>query len=284
MFERYSEKARRTIFWARSESIQLGTSEISPEHILLALFREGTLADTLTAEIQGSIRREIEETHAPQEKQRQSSPDVPLSHSAKRVLAYAAEEAERMNHTWIGTEHLLVGLLREPSLASRILAKNGEELDSLRKRFAEMSVPSDDAPLSPEEAKAARDQLRALIESLPDRVLAPAHGALLHLQHGQLRKPLAPPRVAELRAEWRERMRETGGSAVGFMGAGPMPVSIRLEGRAAVFETLRFYHGHEITIVERIELADDGRVLKYSQQILGPKNKDHSSAVDFDIS
>ena len=78
MFERYTDKARYTIFCIRHGSSQRGTSEISTEHLPLALFREGILADLLPAEIRASIRRETVEAHPLEEKQRSSRPVVPL--------------------------------------------------------------------------------------------------------------------------------------------------------------------------------------------------------------
>jgi ATP-dependent Clp protease ATP-binding subunit ClpC len=115
MFERYTEKARRTIFFGHHEASQLGSPYIETEHLLLGLLREDkALANRFLrshAAVE-SIRKQIE-GHTVAAEKVSTSVDLPLSHDCKRVLAYGAEEAERLNHKHIGTEHLLLGLLRE---------------------------------------------------------------------------------------------------------------------------------------------------------------------------
>jgi hypothetical protein len=88
-----------------------------------------------------SIRKEIETHTVPQEKV-STSVDLPLSHDCKRVLSYGAEEAERLNHQHIGTEHLLLALLREEKcFAAQLLAEQGLTLDSLRTQLQESQLP-----------------------------------------------------------------------------------------------------------------------------------------------
>jgi ATP-dependent Clp protease ATP-binding subunit ClpC len=144
MFERYTEKARRTIFFARYEASQYGSPEITTEHLLLGLIRE----DTRTFE---AIFKDFDQIRAIQEEVRarerltareklSTQVDLPVSNPSKRVLAYAAEEAERLNDRHIGTEHLLLGLLREPdSTAADILTKHGADLAKIRERAHEIS-------------------------------------------------------------------------------------------------------------------------------------------------
>jgi len=139
MFEKYTEKARRVIFFARYEASQLGSSSIETEHMLLGLLREG---DTITSKLFAqsnvkleAIRKEIEEVTTLRDKI-STSIEIPLSEESKRVLAYAAEEAESILHKYIGTEHILLGLLRErKSLAARILAEKGMRLSSVREEL-----------------------------------------------------------------------------------------------------------------------------------------------------
>lgn len=135
MFERYTEKARRAIFFARYEASQLGCQYIATEHLLLGVFREDTgLANHFLrshAKLE-SIRHSIEQACKTADKIAPSV-DLPLSHESKRALAFAAEESERMNHGHIDTAHLLVGLLREEkSFAAQLLHKQGLTLDSVR--------------------------------------------------------------------------------------------------------------------------------------------------------
>ncbi|MEP7271616.1 MAG: ATP-dependent Clp protease ATP-binding subunit [Acidobacteriota bacterium] len=136
MFERYTEKARRVIFFARYEASQFGAAQIEAEHILLGLLREDKhLTTRFFNRSQGSvesIRKEIEGRTILRERI-STSVDLPLSLEAKRVLAFAAEESERLGHRHIGTEHLLLGLLREEnSIAAEILYDRGLRLSDIR--------------------------------------------------------------------------------------------------------------------------------------------------------
>ena len=98
MFERYTEKARRVIFFARYEASQFGSPYIETEHLLLGLLREDKALTNRFLRSHGSvesIRKQIEGRTAIREKV-STSVDLPLSQESKRVLAYAAEEAERL--------------------------------------------------------------------------------------------------------------------------------------------------------------------------------------------
>lgn len=140
MFERYTEKARRVIFFARYEASQFGSPYIETEHLLLGLLREDKALTNRflrgRAHVE-SIRKQIEENTLVREKV-STSVDLPLSNEGKRVLAYAAEEAERLSHKHIGTEHLLLGLLREEkSFAAQLLHERGVRLSMAREALAE---------------------------------------------------------------------------------------------------------------------------------------------------
>ncbi len=136
MFEKYTEGARRVIFFARYEASQLGSSYIGTEHVLLGLMRE---SDGITGKIFSKsklkldmVRKEIEGRTVNSNKI-STSIEIPLSPETKRVLVYAAEEAEKLLHKYIGTEHILLGLLREKkSLAARILAEKGMRFSTVR--------------------------------------------------------------------------------------------------------------------------------------------------------
>jgi hypothetical protein len=136
MFERYTEKARRTIFFARYEASQFGSPYIETEHLLLGLLREDKALTNRFLRSHGSvesIRRQTEE-HTTSREKIPTSVDLPLSNESKHVLAYAAEEAERLAHNFIGTEHLLLGILREKEcFAAGLLRQFGVEADAIRK-------------------------------------------------------------------------------------------------------------------------------------------------------
>ena len=138
MFERYTEKARRVIFFARYEASQFGSPYIETEHLLLGLLREDKALTNRFLRSHASIesiRKQIEGRTTIREKV-STSVDLPLSQECKRVLAYAAEEAERLSHKHIGTEHLLLGLLREEkSFAAEILHERGLRLSTIREEL-----------------------------------------------------------------------------------------------------------------------------------------------------
>jgi len=137
MFERYSEKARRAVFFARYEASQFGSPSIEAEHLLLGILREDrTLANRFLPlhVASDSIRSQIE-AHIPIRKKILMSVDLPVSQECKRVLAYGAEESERLKDKFIGTPHLLLGLLREErSFPAQLLLKQGLTLDSVRRQ------------------------------------------------------------------------------------------------------------------------------------------------------
>jgi hypothetical protein len=128
VFERYTERARRAIFFARYEASQFGTPYIEAEHLLLGLMREDKrLRDELQKgkTSDESIRTQMEAETSAGEKI-STSVDLPLSHDCRRALTYAAEESEKMGQKFIGTGHLVLGLLRvESSRAAEFLKQGG---------------------------------------------------------------------------------------------------------------------------------------------------------------
>jgi len=136
MFEKYNEKARRALFFARYEASKLGSRVIESEHILLGVLREG---EEIIKEIFSrfnvkpeQIRREVEGDRLFVDRI-SSSAELPLSEESKKILAYAAHEAESMLHQYVGTEHLLIGILRvEASTAARILTAKGLNVYGVR--------------------------------------------------------------------------------------------------------------------------------------------------------
>jgi ketosteroid isomerase-like protein len=140
MFERYTEKARRVIFFARYEASQYGSLHIESEHILLGLFREdpalmnralGTRSDA------GEIRKEIEIGIEPRERI-STSVEVPLAQDSKSILRFAADEASQLSHRYVGTEHIVLGILMTPqSLAGRMLIERGLNVAWFRAQVAQ---------------------------------------------------------------------------------------------------------------------------------------------------
>jgi hypothetical protein len=142
MFERYTEKARRVIFFARYEASQWGSRYIESEHLLLGILREDKqLAKRLGLPDSASARELMERdlTHAPVTA---TSVDLPLSHECKRILAFGAEAANRLGHSYIGTGHLLLGVLKaEKSYAARFLKAAEMTSEKIEQSLDEAEIP-----------------------------------------------------------------------------------------------------------------------------------------------
>jgi ATP-dependent Clp protease ATP-binding subunit ClpC len=188
MFERYTERARRVLFFARYEATQLGSTSIETEHLLLGLIREGK---GLTSRIFArshlsleSIRKEIEGRTVFREKV-STSVEIPFSAETKRVLTFAAEEADRLLHTYIGTEHLLLGILREErSVAASILYEKGMRLASVRDDIVQL-LNEKTAPTRPKETPLLAEFSRDLTEAAMKNQLDPLVGRAIELERVQ---------------------------------------------------------------------------------------------------
>jgi tetratricopeptide (TPR) repeat protein len=133
MFERYLEDARRTIFFARYEAAKHGSPEITPEHILLALVRDGsTFANGQLARVSPQkIRAEIL-AYLPQHEQQSPPGPIALSLESQKMLAAAEDAVERLGHRKVADYHLLLGLMHEQNcFAAQLLRRDGVSLDDL---------------------------------------------------------------------------------------------------------------------------------------------------------
>ena len=179
MFERYTEKARRVIFFARYEASQFGSPYIETEHLLLGLLREDKALTNRFLRSHASvesIRKQIE-GHTTIREKVSTSVDLPLSNECKRVLAYAAEEAERLSHKHIGTEHLLLGLLREEKcFAAEILHERGLRLSTIREELARTSQEKAQPSQRNRESSLLSEFSRDLTQAAMDNQLDPLVG------------------------------------------------------------------------------------------------------------
>jgi len=179
MFERYTEKARRVIFFARYEASQFGSPYIETEHLLLGLLREDKALTNRFLRSHASvesIRKQIE-AHTTIREKVSTSVDLPLSNECKRVLAYAAEEAERLGHKHIGTEHLLLGLLREEKcFASEILQERGLKLAQIRDELARVTQEKAPTQQRQRESSLLAEFSRDLTQAAMDGQLDPLVG------------------------------------------------------------------------------------------------------------
>lgn len=135
MWQRFTERARRVVFFAQEEAGRLGESYVSTEHLLLGLVREhdsvaARILDRMGVSL-GRIRSEIERSVTRGEGR--LGQDMQLTPRAKRVIDLAYDEARQLSNNYIGTEHLMLGLIREgEGLAGRVLAKLGVDLERTR--------------------------------------------------------------------------------------------------------------------------------------------------------
>ncbi len=144
MWQRFTERARRVILLGQEEAGKMSSAHVGTEHLLLGLVREneGVAAQVLQkmgvnlAKVRAEIESEIEPSNEA------ASPEPKLTPKAKRVLELAADEARRMRHNYIGTEHLLLALLREKDgLAAKVLRKLGLDLEKARNKVLEYLGP-----------------------------------------------------------------------------------------------------------------------------------------------
>ncbi|OGW75872.1 MAG: hypothetical protein A2Z72_04310 [Omnitrophica bacterium RBG_13_46_9] len=136
MFNRFTERARKVILLAKEEAKRFNHDYIGTEHILLGLIREG---EGVAAAVLASLGLNSDKIRFEVEKLVQPGPativsgDIPFTPKAKRVIELAMEEARELGHNYIGTEHLLLGLLREgEGVASQVLMNLGLDLDKVR--------------------------------------------------------------------------------------------------------------------------------------------------------
>ncbi len=172
MWQRFTERARRVVFFAQEEAGRLGENYVSTEHLLLGLVREN---DSVAARILdrmgislGRIRSEIERQVTRGDGR--LGQDMQLTPRAKRIIDLAYDEARQLSNNYIGTEHLLLGMVREAEgLAGRVLTKLGVELERTRREVvviqSESGYGNPASVASPDSAKPQqpfRDEFAAL--------------------------------------------------------------------------------------------------------------------------
>src|SRR6186997_2325647 len=133
----FTERVRKVLAMAREEAARLHHEYVGTEHILLGLIREGegvaaTVLQNLSVELD-DIQQKIKETVKKGKAAQTTGPDLPYTSRAKKVLELAMSEARELSHSYVGTEHLLLGLLREEKgIAAQVLTDAGVNLDAAR--------------------------------------------------------------------------------------------------------------------------------------------------------
>ncbi|MEX2372345.1 MAG: Clp protease N-terminal domain-containing protein, partial [Dehalococcoidia bacterium] len=134
-FDKFTERARRVLTLAQEEAQRFNHSYIGTEHLLLGLVREG---DGVAAKVLGNLGVELNKVRSAVEfiigrGDRQASGEIGLTPRAKKVIELAVDEARRLQHSYIGTEHLLLGLVREgEGIAAGVLESLGVNLERVR--------------------------------------------------------------------------------------------------------------------------------------------------------
>jgi len=227
MFERFTDRARKVMALANQEAQRFNHEYIGTEHILLGLAEEGAgcaanVLKTLGLDL-GKLRREVEKLvkTGPEPGTMGKLPQTPR---AKRVIEFAIEESRRLHHKYVGTEHLLLGLLRErDGVAAQVLMNLGVKLETVRDELlkwlgAQPEAASGSAAdaeraagkelvKSPEDANAGRAAGKGLVELAEDDAVV---GPLLQLLHEfeERRDQTALLGDHKLAAEYRELVDE----------------------------------------------------------------------------
>ena len=165
VFERYTEAARRVLFFARYEASNLHCMSIETEHLLLGLLHEPKgLASRVLNDAQVTYDRVRGQIQMREGERTPESLEIPFTEETKRVLHCALEESKRLQHSYIGSEHLLLGLLREEhSVAGSILTAHGMRIESVREQILKiLSEPPDSSDDRVEDI----EQIRQLVEAL----------------------------------------------------------------------------------------------------------------------
>ena len=142
MFERFTDRARRAVVWAQEEARTLNHDFIGTEHILLGLVGEGQGVAAKALESLGigmeAVRQRVEDIVPPGQVEVRTG-HIPFTPRAKKVLELSLSESKLLGHRYIGTEHILLGLLREgEGVAAQVLAALGADLDGVRERVVQL--------------------------------------------------------------------------------------------------------------------------------------------------
>jgi ATP-dependent Clp protease ATP-binding subunit ClpC len=141
MFERFTDRARRVVVLAQEEAKMLNHNYIGTEHILLGLIHEGEgvaakALESLSISLD-SVREQVQDIIG--QGQQQPTGHIPFTPRAKKVLELSLREALQLGHNYIGTEHILLGLIREgEGVAAQVLVKLGADLNKVRQQVIQL--------------------------------------------------------------------------------------------------------------------------------------------------
>jgi ATP-dependent Clp protease ATP-binding subunit ClpC len=171
MFERFTDRARRVVVLAQEESRLFNHDYIGTEHILLGLIHEGEGVAATTLESLGisldAVRSEVEEMIGHGKSPARGH--IPFTPRAKKVLELSLREALQLGHNYIGTEHILLGLIREgEGVAAQVLQKLGLSLDAARREIIEL-LEVEGSPEQESKARMTPAERLELVRRLTER-------------------------------------------------------------------------------------------------------------------
>jgi len=178
MFERFTDRARRVVTLAQREARQLGHDCIGTEHLLLGLIDEGAGVETTALTSMGisldEMRQAVLDSTGRAAEPPPESGHIPFTPEAKKVLELSLREANQLGHNYIGTEHILLGLIREGGGAAQLLAAAGVDHDRARRQVIELLFGHREAGLAaaPPPAAPAVDELMGRLTSIATRLNA----------------------------------------------------------------------------------------------------------------
>jgi ATP-dependent Clp protease ATP-binding subunit ClpC len=184
VFDKFTDRARRVVVLAQEEARMLNHSHIGTEHLLLGVIREGQGVGAMALEREGisldTIRREVEGIIGHGEQS--AGEQIPFTTRAKKVLELSLRESLQLGHDYIGTEHLLLGLIREgDGVAAQVLDRLGASEDDIRNQVIRLladegtaesaagprgTTPEQEASGESDARDAVIDLLREIIERL----------------------------------------------------------------------------------------------------------------------
>ena len=173
MFQRFTDRARRVVVLAQHEARTLDHDHIGTEHILLGLIDEGQGVATTALTSMGvgleEMRQAARDTIG-RGAQPPESGHIPFTPQAKKVLELSLRESMQLGHEYIGTEHILLALIREGGGAAQLLARAGVDLDRARQQVIELLYGHREAGLAAAPPPAAADELAGRLTSIAKRL------------------------------------------------------------------------------------------------------------------
>ena len=178
MFERFTDRARRVVVLAQHEARTLSHDHIGTEHILLGLIEEGRGVGTTALTSMGinldEMRQAVQDSIGRGAEPQPESGHIPFTPRAKKVLELSLREANQLGHNYIGTEHILLGLIREGGGAAQLLAGAGVDHDRARQQVIGLLYGRREAgsATAPPPAAPAADELMGRLTSIATRLNA----------------------------------------------------------------------------------------------------------------